>query len=59
MFSNPSEATIDQIVATCNGDLRGALRALLMVNEQLEAELAQLHAAVEHRGLTRGRRALH
>jgi hypothetical protein len=59
MFSNPSEATIDQIVATCNGDLRGALRALLMVNEQLEAELAQLHAAVEHRALTRGRRALH
>jgi hypothetical protein len=51
MTSDPSEATIDQIVATCNGDIRGALKALLMVNEQLEAELQQLYAAVAHRGL--------
>ena len=46
MISDPSEAVIDQIVATCNGDIRGALKALLMVNEQLEAELQQLYAAV-------------
>ena len=39
-----NEAAIDQIVAACNGDLRGALKALLLVNEQLEAELAQLYA---------------
>jgi hypothetical protein len=45
MMSDPSEAAIDRIVATCNGDLRGALKALLLVNEQLEAELAQFHAA--------------
>lgn len=30
---------IDDVVATCNGDLRGALRALLLINEQLEREL--------------------
>ena len=44
MSNNLSEA-IDQIVAACNGDLRGAVKALLLVNEQLEAELAQLYAA--------------
>jgi hypothetical protein len=56
MSNNLSEA-IDQIVAACNGDLRGAVRALLLVNEQLEAELAHLYAA----GILseRGNRALH
>ncbi|MBR1125736.1 hypothetical protein JQ628_29725 [Bradyrhizobium lablabi] len=44
MFNNLSEAAIDRIVAACNGDLRGAVKALLLVNEQLEAELAQLYA---------------
>ena len=46
MISDASEAAIDQIVASCNGDIRGALKALLLVNEQLEAELAQFYAAV-------------
>jgi hypothetical protein len=32
-------AVIDEIVANCNGDLRGAVKALLLVNEQLETEL--------------------
>jgi hypothetical protein len=60
MISDPSEATIDEIVATCNGDIRGALKALLLVNEQLEAELQQLYAAVAHGGLTvRGSNVLH
>jgi hypothetical protein len=45
MISDPSQAAIDRIVAACNGDLRGALKALLLVNEQLEAELRQLYAA--------------
>ena len=49
------QAAIDQIVATCNGDMRGALKALLMVNEQLEAELAQFYAAVAaSSGMARG-----
>ena len=60
MISDTSEAAIDQIVATCNGDIRGALKALLLVNEQLEAELAQVYAVVAHGGLTpRGRNILH
>jgi hypothetical protein len=51
MNSGLHETAIDEIVARCNGDIRGALKALLLVNEQLEAELAQLHAAVAHGGL--------
>ena len=37
------EAQIDEIIDTCDGDLRGALKALLLVNELLEFEL-QLQA---------------
>lgn len=55
-----NEAAIDKIVAACNGDLRGALKALLLVNEQLEAELAQLYAVVSPgRIAQRGRHELH
>ena len=60
MISDPNETAIDQIVASCNGDIRGALKALLLVNEQLETELAQLYAAVGHgAGFERGRNVLH
>jgi len=59
MRSDASEAAIDQIVANCNGDIRGALKALLLVNEQLEAELAQFYAAVGLDGMARGSQALH
>ena len=51
MSSGLHETAIDEIVARCNGDIRGALKALLLVNEQLEAELAELHAAVAYGGL--------
>ena len=50
MSSGFHETAIDEIVARCNGDIRGALKALLLVNEQLEAELAELHAAATHGG---------
>ncbi len=60
MRTRPIEAAIDQIVASCNGDIRGALKALLLVNEQLEAELQQLYAAVAVGGpFERGNNALH
>ena len=61
MTSEASEAAIDQIVASCNGDIRGALKALLLVNEQLEAELAQAYAAVTMtvHSTTRSGSALH
>jgi hypothetical protein len=58
MTSGLQETAIDEIVAKCNGDIRGALKALLLVNEQLEAELAQLHAAVAHGGLKGANRNL-
>ena len=38
----PMDRLIDDIVATCNGDLRGAVMALLLINEQLENELQAL-----------------
>ena len=51
MSFRSSEAAIDEIVASCNGDLRGALKALLLVNEHLEAEIAQLYASAVQYGL--------
>jgi hypothetical protein len=36
------EAHIDEIVAMCDGDLRGALKALMLVNEHLESQLERL-----------------
>jgi hypothetical protein len=60
MTSIPNDTAIDEIVASCNGDIRGALRALLLVNEQLEAELAQLYAVVsDGRPFGPGSSALH
>lgn len=60
MTPRPTDATIDEIISTCNGDLRGALKALLMVNEQLETELQQLYAASVHAGIVRsGNTVLH
>ncbi len=54
-----NDIVIDEIVASCNGDLRGALKALLLVNEHLEAELAQLYAAAMDCGLAEPGRVLH
>ena len=60
MSSRPVEAAIDQIVASCNGDIHSALKALLLVNEHLEAELQQLYAAVALGGtFERGDNVLH
>lgn len=48
MASKRTEIAIEKIVAACDGNVRGALQALLLVNEHLEAELHQLYAAVSH-----------
>jgi hypothetical protein len=37
---------IDQIVAESGGSLHDALRALMQVNERLEAELERLRSAI-------------
>jgi hypothetical protein len=33
------DAAVDDAIATCNGDLRGALKALIIANELLERDL--------------------
>ena len=38
------EQEVDEIVAACRGDLRGAVRALMLINEQLEQMLHRLSA---------------
>ncbi len=38
-FTFRYDALIDEIVGNCDGDLHGAIKALLLVNEQLEQEL--------------------
>jgi hypothetical protein len=38
------EQDVDEIVAACRGDLRGAVRALMLINEQLEQMLRRLSA---------------
>ncbi len=50
MSIGSQDTAIDEIVASCNGDLRGAVRALLLINEHLETELAKAYAAAIDRG---------
>jgi hypothetical protein len=60
MSLRSNDTAIDEIVASCNGDLRGAVRALLLINEHLEAELAKAYAAAVDHGLAeRGGSVLH
>jgi len=46
MASRRTDIAIDKIVAACDGNLHGALEALLLVNEHLEAELDWLYATI-------------
>jgi hypothetical protein len=48
------EAAVDQAIAVCNGDRRAAVRALIVANNFLESEIADLKKAVSH-AYTRGR----
>jgi hypothetical protein len=53
-LSNPSalseishyEQACDQAIAMCDGNLRSTIKALIMANEYLEAELEELQAAI-------------
>jgi hypothetical protein len=40
------EQACDQAIAMCDGNLRSTIKALIMANEFLETELAELQAAV-------------
>jgi hypothetical protein len=48
------EIAIDQAIATCDGDMRAAIRALILANEFLENEVGELMKAVSH-AYVRGR----
>ena len=52
-MSNPTlsenshyERACDQAIAMCDGNLRSTIKALIMVNEYLEAELEELQTAI-------------
>lgn len=40
------EKACDQAIAMCDGNLRSTIKALIMANEFLEAELAELQTAI-------------
>ena len=48
------EAAVDQAIAACGGDMRSAVRALIVANEYLETEVGELMKAVSH-AYARGR----
>jgi hypothetical protein len=48
------EAEIDEVIALCAGDVRAALRATLIANAFLQAEVERLSEAVSS-GFARGR----
>jgi hypothetical protein len=45
-FIDEYEQDVEEIVAACRGDLRGAVRALMLINEQLEQTLQRLSAVL-------------
>jgi stage V sporulation protein SpoVS len=48
------EAAVDQAITACGGNLRDALKALIVANEYLESEVCDLMQAVSH-AYARGR----
>jgi hypothetical protein len=48
------EAATDQAIAACDGDVRAALKAMIVANEFLESEVCELMQAVSH-AYVRGR----
>jgi hypothetical protein len=50
----PLEAEVNEAIALCGGDIRGALRATLTANAYLESEVERLTEAIST-GFARGR----
>ena len=48
------EFAVDEAIDACGGDMRAAIRALIVANNFLESEMAELMKAVSH-AYTRGR----
>ena len=51
---DPLEIATDQAIAACDGDVRATVRALIVANGLLEAELSEVYAATS-KGYARGR----
>jgi hypothetical protein len=49
------DAAVEDAIANCNGDMMGALKALLIVNQHLESELMELQAAMATGGTMESR----
>jgi len=43
--TDPYDAAVEDAIATCDGDIRGALKALIIANEFLERDLEKALAA--------------
>jgi hypothetical protein len=58
-FSDVSryERACDEAIAMCDGNLRSTIKALIMANEYLEAELQELQATPRHGNTARLSRA--
>jgi hypothetical protein len=48
------DVAVEQAIAACGGDMRAAIRALIVANNFLESEMSELKKAVSH-AYTRGR----
>jgi hypothetical protein len=52
--TNRLNEAADQAIAACGGNARGAVKAPIVANEFLEAQVRELHAAVSN-GYARGK----
>jgi hypothetical protein len=43
---DPLETAVEQAIAACGGDMRSAIRALIVANNYLESEVGELMKAV-------------
>ena len=51
------EQACDQAIAMCDGNMRSAIKALLLVNEYLEAEVEELQALGPNSALSKAKGA--
>jgi hypothetical protein len=53
------EQDVDEVIAACRGDLRGAVKDLMLINEQLEQTLQRLSAVLIENAEDQPRSLLH
>ena len=58
-FLDKYEQDVDEIIAACRGDPRGAVSALMLINEQLEQTLQRLSAVLVEKAEDQPRSLLH